>query len=50
MATEVASGTIKFPVICEDAEISTEARQKPDFRTSSLLAVALFDLHITADI
>lgn len=29
MATKVAGGTIKFPVICEDAEINTEARQSP---------------------
>lgn len=47
MATEVASGTVKFPVICEDVEINPEARhQVPTF---SLLAVALFDLQIIAD-
>lgn len=40
MAIEVASGTVKFPVICEDVEINTEARQKPDFRISSLLTIA----------
>lgn len=34
MATEVTSGTVKFPVICEDAEINTEARQNPDLLSS----------------
>lgn len=33
MATEVAGGTVKFPVICEDAEINPEARQSPDLLT-----------------
>lgn len=46
MATEVASRIVEFPVICEVAEINTEARQR---LTSTLLAVASFDLRITAD-